>query len=238
MQPVQKFSVELFVSAYQVSDQLELSMPNYILTYFFELTNSIEGFENELKQEYEGISKEQFLQEYEKLEEELQIKRSSLFSLVKEVETTSSCWVSLSDSLTNKFGKLYENYISQSKWSRNKPIKVLELRDSVLYDLFDKIQITAKEYVRIEFMESIKDELNFSEIYNPDKKIVKDKVADACLDELTKNQDLTVEELIDIILNKYVFKIYQAENDRKEVERKIKKAVRERHKYYMTKWNK
>ncbi len=236
MSPELKFSIELLFSTYKISDQRELIIPNYVLYYFLEITNSKESYEEEFINQYKGIGKEKFQSNLDSLRIEFDKMRTVLPSIINRFETESYYWLPLSDSLTGKFRVLYENYISQAKWSREKSLKVFRPKEVDYYQILEKLQVLSKNLVEIDVLDTVESELMFLNIYNPDNKIVKEKVADACWDELKKDSEIQVDQLIKIILEKYIFLTYQDESNRKSVKLKIKKSVRERYKYILNKF--
>ncbi|XWN37305.1 MAG: hypothetical protein ROO71_15285 [Balneola sp.] len=231
MKPEILFSLKLWISSYLVSNRLGLSLSKDMIIYFYELGgSSSEKYRKNLKLEYEGINREEFRSRFNiyELTDSLNHKNRVLLSNFRGLKIQNTVYEKV-EVVQIKCGSiLYEDYIYKTNWLRDTDVKVFDFSEEDLEGIFEKIIITAKEILKLEALNAIKNELAFSDIYNPISKVVLEKVADAYWIELKNHESLTVEQFIEIALNKYIFRIYKDTSDPKEKERKIKKVAREK----------
>jgi|GEM_PF-3053349 len=228
MKNKQRFFIELLMTTINSSGFVFRSIPKTAFTSFLKLNEEYEREQEKLKQKYNRSSKTYFEENISVSgrEDKLKNKMRSFRRRVESISPISSFEFYPNDALKYEYKELYDFYCSKTGHKRDKPFPVNKYEKIDLISTEEKINQIAKDYLEIDLLLEIQDELEFSEIYTSSDLNKVEIAADACWELYKSNNDIGKTELINQVLNKYHIQKYN-QLSKEETEDKTRSAVKQ-----------
>lgn len=238
------FQVELLTSTYICCSRVMIGVSDAELLHIFNLINNYEEIEIEYKNIYEGITRSTFSEDKNQLSRIIQQKKAVLLKSMNDLKRVDSEYeIPLSKCTLPDNIYLFENYMAITKHVKNRSILAYKLNSSDIQNIINKIDSISRDIIHLKVLNEVTDALLFSECYESNlpeelkKKRVK-KVADACLDEMTMNPNISLNELKSIVTNKYIISYYLNNGKEEKMNtRNINKAIHSSYYRLRKKWN-
>ena len=239
------FQVELLTSTYICSNRLMITISDAELLHIFKLMYNFEEIELEFKSIYEGVTRSTFNEDKNQLSRIIQQKKDVLLKKMNDLKRVDMEYeIPLSKCILQENIYLYENYMAITKHVKNRGILAYKLNSSDTHNIINKINSISRDIIHLKVLEEVTNALLFSECYESNlpeelKKKRVERVADACLAEMTNNSDISLNELKSIVTNKYIINYYLNNGKEEKVNtRNLIKTIHSNYYRLRKKWNK
>lgn len=205
-----RFYIELLATTINSSGFLIHSIPKAVFISYLKLNEEYEQVQGKIQQKYDRTSKKNFEEEVSisKCRDTLERKLESFQRRVESLSPITSYEFYPNDSLKTLYKDLYNFYCSKTGHKKEKPLKINKYKGADLISTEKKIRFIAKDYVKIELFDEIRDELAFLDLYSLSDLNIVDSVADACWDVFQSNNNITRKKLIERVQVEYFIKKY------------------------------
>lgn len=226
MKSKRRFFIELLLTTINISGFLGRTIPNSVFISYLKLIKEYQKLILSLEDKHHGTTRANFEKTYSisQQENEIRNKVQSFKNRAEQVAPINTYDFYPNDALQKKYKDLYSYHRSKTGHIEGKPLTINRYREEDLIANDKKLKVIAKECVKVQLLEKIKDELEFSEVYtSADLKVV-EGAADACWELYRSKNDITSTQLMQRVLSEYHIKRYDSFSP-EETERKTKNAV-------------
>jgi hypothetical protein len=227
----EKLYIECLATAVKKLGFIEEPGKDVFLGYF-NIAGEKQQIIQTVKKEYEGVTQESFQKKInlDDLIEKNSEMINSFKNIVNRLNIENSYEIRFNDYSTTEFRLLFNFYCRKTGQVRDKPAEIYHFKKNSLLSLQTAIEKIAEKVLEISLLEDIGDQLCFQERYNPEDKIIKKRVADACWEifEILDNKGKIVkgEQILKTVLIDYHIEKYE-DLPKKEAKGKIRAAAKQ-----------